>query len=66
MREQISDDDDLLLLCGTDQDHPCQLYSSLNLTAVSPRRRLEHDQGLQSIVGDSLDSVVVTSPSRDT
>jgi len=79
---ELTDDDDLtvcvcvagpdgiLLHCGTDTDRPCELFSSSDLTTLRRRQRLEHDDRLQLITANSLDSVdvcmvVMTTMSRD-
>ena len=58
--------DGVLLHCGTDVDRRCELFSSADLTSLAQHRRLEHDEGLQSIVANSLNSddvcVVVVTP----
>ena len=63
-------DDGVLLQCGTDTDRRCELFSSSDLTALTHRRRLEHDEGLQLSAGDRWNSVhvctVVVTPSIDT
>jgi len=63
--------DGVLLHCGTDVDRRCELFSSADLSSLGQHRRLEHDDGLQSIVAASLDSddvcvVVVTKQSPET
>jgi len=64
----VAGPDGMLLHCGTDQDRRCELFSSLDLSALRQHRSLEHDGGLQMIVEDSVDVcvVVITSPSPDT